>query len=189
MPDTLELHRRATGAFGSLVATIDENQWHDPTPCEHWDVRDLVGHLVYEDLWFAALMGGATIPEAGDRFEGDNLGDDPRAAWDRASAEALRIAAEDGALHRTVQLGRGPAPAEDYVWEVLMDHTIHSWDLARAIGADDAIDPELVEALSEWLPPRLDQMRASGGFADPVSMPDDASAQDRLLAMLGRDPR
>lgn len=186
MPDTRELQRRATQAFGDLVAAIRDDQWHDPTPCEGWDVHDLVGHLVYENLWFAALMGGATIPEVGDRFEGDNLGDDPRDAWERASADALQVASTDGALERTVHLGRGPASGEEYMWEVLMDHTVHAWDLARAIGADDTIDPALLEALDRWLPPRMEQMRASGGFADPVPVPDDASLQDRLLASLGR---
>lgn len=189
MPDTRQLHRRATEGFGELVAAIRDDQWHAPTPCEAWDVSDLVGHLVYEDLWFTALMGGATIPVVGDRFEGDNLGDDPRGAWERASTAALAAAGEDGALTRTVHLGRGPASAEEYVWEVLMDHTIHAWDLARALGADDTIDPELLDALDGWLPAHLERMRATGGFADPVPVPDDATRQDQLLAMLGRHPR
>jgi uncharacterized protein (TIGR03086 family) len=188
MPDTTELYRRAVEEFAKRVAKIRDDQWHDATPCADWDVRTLVGHLVYEDLWFVALVRGETIPEVGDRFEGDNLGDDPRGAWDRASAEALRVAGEQGALARTVQLSRGPVPAEDYTWEVLMDHTIHSWDLARGIEDDATIDPTLIDALRGWVPPRLELMRASGGFADPIELAPDASEQDQLLAMLGRRP-
>ncbi len=188
MPDTAALHRRAIEEFGRRVDRIRDDQWDNPTPCPDWDVHALVGHLVYENLWFTALMRGETIPEVGDRYEGDNLGDDPRGAWARASAEALAVAAEDGALDRDVQLSGGPASADQYAWEVLMDHTIHAWDLARGINDDPTLDPVLVEAVASWLPSQLERFRATGGFADPVEPPADASDQDRLLATLGRQP-
>lgn len=188
MTEVAALYRRAIEEFGRRVARIRDDQWHDPTPCTEWDVRMLVGHLVYENLWFAALVRGETIPEVGGRFEGDNLGDDPKAAWDRASADATAVADEPGALDRSVGLSRGEVPAAEYAWEVVMDHTIHAWDLAKAIGADTELDPVLVDALWGWLPDHLDRMRASGGFADPVGVTGDASDQDRLLAELGRHP-
>lgn len=188
MSDIATLHRRGTEEFDARVSRIGDEDWSRPTPCSQWDVWALVGHLVYENLWFAALMRGETIPEVGDRFEGDNLGDDPRAAWERSSRDALAAASEKGAWDRTVLLSRGPVPATEYGWEVLMDHTIHAWDLARGIDDDERLDPVLVEALLAWLPDQVDRMRAGGGFADPIDVADDASAQDRLLAMLGRRP-
>ena len=66
------------------------------------------------------------------------------------------------------------------------DHTIHSWDLARAIGADERLDPELVAVVTERLIPQIQAWRASGAFADPVPVPDDADPQTRLLAETGR---
>ena len=63
---------------------IADDQWANPTPDTEWTVRDLVEHLVGEQLWVPLLLGGATIEEVGDRFDGDNLGDDPKTAWSLA---------------------------------------------------------------------------------------------------------
>jgi uncharacterized protein (TIGR03083 family) len=64
----LELHAVAMDEFGLRVGMIREDQWDAPTPCEGWTVRDLVDHLVVEQLWVPALLGGATVAEVGDRF-------------------------------------------------------------------------------------------------------------------------
>ena len=110
MPDQAELHRRAVEEFGARVQAVADDQWELPTPCSDWNVRQLVNHLVYEDRWTVPLMEGGTLAEVGDRFEGDLLGDDPKAAWDASSAEAVRAVQGDGALGRTVDLSSGPTP-------------------------------------------------------------------------------
>ena len=46
--DTLALHGRALTRFGELVHSVGAGQWHAPTPCTEWDVRELVTHLVVE---------------------------------------------------------------------------------------------------------------------------------------------
>ena len=60
-----DLHRRSVEYFVDLVAAVDEGRWDGPTPCGDWDVRGLVNHVVYEDLWTVPLMEGATIEEVG----------------------------------------------------------------------------------------------------------------------------
>ena len=77
------------------------------TPCEQWDVRTLVNHLVNETSWVPPLMHGSTIAEVGERFDGDLLGSDPVRSWSDASAAASAAVAEDGALERTVHLSYG----------------------------------------------------------------------------------
>ncbi|HEX9775197.1 MAG TPA: TIGR03086 family metal-binding protein [Actinomycetota bacterium] len=186
MSNLLELYRRSTGQFGSRVAQIRDDQWELPTPCTEWNVRALVRHLVYEDLWFAPLMHGETIAQVGDRFEGDILGDDPKAAWGEASEAALATAAEPGAFERTVNLSRGDTPAEVYVWELILDHTVHGWDLARGIGADETMDAEIAERLYANLLPVAASLQQGGAFAAPVPVPDDAGTPVKLLALLGR---
>lgn len=69
------------------------------------------------------------------------------------------------------------------------DVIIHSWDLARAVGAGERLDDELVAAAWSQLEPQKDMLQASGLFAPPVPLPDDASLQSRLLALTGRDDR
>src|SRR5690606_40630030 len=79
--------------------------------------------------------------------EGDVLGADPVAAWEEASRAARTAWLEAGAPERTVHLSFGDAPGSLYLWQMTFDLAVHAWDLARGIGADDALDPGLVRAL------------------------------------------
>jgi uncharacterized protein (TIGR03086 family) len=185
--DLVALHRRAVEGFGSRVAAIGDDQWGLPTPDEGWDVRTLVNHLVGENRWAVPLLGGSTIEDVGDRFEGDLLGDDPQATWAQASAEAIAAVEEDGALERTVQVSWGEITAEDYVTQLTTDHVIHAWDLARAVGGDERLDPDLVE-LAFAVEPQLDQARQAGVFGPEVKLPAGADRQAQLLALTGRQP-
>ena len=78
---TLARFAAAMTEFERRVQAIRPDQWQDPTPCTEWDVRALVDHLVTELLWAPLLLDGATIEDVGDRFNGDQLGADPMAAW------------------------------------------------------------------------------------------------------------
>src|ERR1700747_2420395 len=105
---------RAVAEFDARVRQIGDHQWQAATPDEDWTVRDLVNHLDGEDLWGPPLSAGTHIVEVGDRFEGDVLGAEPKAAWTAASAAAVRAAGEDGAMDRIVPLlfGRFPGTQE-----------------------------------------------------------------------------
>jgi uncharacterized protein (TIGR03086 family) len=184
--DVPDLYRRAVEAFGKHVHAVPDDRWSAPTPCTEWDVRALVNHLVYENRWVPPLLAGATIAEVGDRFEGDLLGDDPRAAWDDSAREAVAAMGEDGAMERTVHLSFGDCPGREYAMQILADTVVHGWDLARAIGADDRMDPELVEACASWFASVEDAYRAGGAIAERPQVPVGADAQTRLLAMFGR---
>ncbi|HEX7097018.1 MAG TPA: TIGR03086 family metal-binding protein [Acidimicrobiales bacterium] len=186
MSDVRELHGRALASFGRLVHAVRPEQWGAPTPCRDWDVRALVNHLVVEQLWVPEMLAGRTVAEVGDRFDGDQLGDDPVAAWDRAVEGVLAAVAEPGALTRTVHLSYGDVPAEHYCAEMTWDATVHSWDLARAIGADDRLDPSLVEFALSVVEAQAAQLAASGLFDPPIDVPADADQQTRLLALVGR---
>jgi uncharacterized protein (TIGR03086 family) len=145
-----------------------------------------VNHLVSEQLWVVPLMAGATVEEVGDRFDGDVLGDDPVASWDAAIAGATTAFRAPGALERTVHVSFGEISGEEYVWQMTADLAVHAWDLARGIGADERIDPELCAAVLEALRPAVPMMAASGLFAPALPVPPDADAQTTLLAMSGR---
>jgi uncharacterized protein (TIGR03086 family) len=186
MTEMSALFRRAAEGFGRHVHATSDAQWHDPTPCTDWDVRTLVNHVTVEQLWVPPLMTGASVADIGDRLDGDQLGDDPRAMWDRALAASLEAMGAPGALSGTVELSRGPTPREDYCFEMTTDALIHSWDLARGIGADETLDPELVELVYEKTLPIADTLQETGMFAPPVPVPDDAPLQVKLLAIFGR---
>lgn len=187
--DLLEQHGRAMEEFDRRVRTVPDGRWHDPTPCEEWDVRVLVNHLVAEQLWAPHLLAGQTLEEVGDRYAGDVLGTDPVATWERSSRRAREAFCAPGALDGMVHTTMGELPATEYAQQMTIDLAIHGWDLARAVGGDERLDPELVERLLATWEPRRELLAASGVFAPPVSVPGDADPQVRLLAVLGRDGR
>ena len=185
-PELVDLHRRACAAFGERVRAVGAGDWDKPTPCEDWDVRELVNHVVGEDLWTGPMMEGRTIEEVGDRFAGDQLGDDPAAAWTEAQRQAEAAVGAPGAIQRTVHLSFGDTPAQEYVMQLLGDHAIHAWDLATAIGADDRLDPGLVDAIAAWFDDREDMYRGAGVIGPAVEPADPDDPQARLLARFGR---
>ena len=82
----------------------------------------------------------------------------------------------------------GTMTIDDYLVPLGRDALIHAWDISRATGTDETLDPMLVEATLARLSPT--QMAAGRGtYAAPISVPDGATAQLRLLAAVGRDPR
>src|SRR5215831_21226589 len=118
--------RRAIGEFGIRVSEIRGGQWDAATPDTEWCVRDLVSHLVSEDLWAPPLFAGSTISEVGDRFDGDVLGADPQGSWRAASADALTAVDEPGVMDRTVHLSFGDFPGREYAMQLFADHLIHA---------------------------------------------------------------
>jgi uncharacterized protein (TIGR03086 family) len=185
----VDLYRDSVQRFMDRVAQVQPDQWNAATPCAEWNVRELVNHVVGEQLWSVPLFAGATIAEVGDRFDGDLLGSDPIKSATEAGEAARGVVTEPGAMERIVHLSFGDTPAAEYVSQLFADHLIHGWDLAVGIGADRTIDPAAVSALQEWFAQREDLYRGAGIIADRVDLPADASAQDRLIAAFGRDPR
>lgn len=184
--DVPTMFQRAVAEFGARVSQISAEQWEAATPDEEWTVRDLVSHVVAEDLWAPPLFAGSAISEVGDRFDGDVLGADPKGSWQSASAGAVRAAGKAGAMDRTVHLSFGDFAGRDYAMQLFADHLIHAWDLARAIGADDRLDAGLVDECAGWFVNAEDAYRSAGAIAARPSILDGAGAQTRLLAMFGR---
>ena len=184
--DLPELHDRALAGTRRYVAAIGDDQWGDPTPCEDWDVRELVNHIVSGNFWAGELARGKTIEEVGDRLDGDMLGDDATAAYDesaRAASEAFRA---PGAMEAACAVSYGPVPGEVYAGHRFIDVLVHGWDLAVATGQDADLDPALMQACREVIEPQLEAFRGAGAFGAELRATPGASAQDQFLAMLGR---
>ncbi|KOX07906.1 TIGR03086 family metal-binding protein [Nocardiopsis sp. NRRL B-16309] len=186
MPELIDLHATAMGEFDRRVRAVGTADWGRPTPCRDWDVHDLVDHLVTEQLWVPHLLSGGRVRDLAEDLAGDNLGEEPAATWAIASREARLAWLSPGALERTVHLSMGDAPGEHYLWEMTFDLAVHAWDLARAVGADERLDPGLVAELRVWTGDR--PLGPAPMFEAPAAVPDGASPQDRLLALTGRTP-
>ena len=185
MSQTKERFASALAHYGELVHQVKGDQWGLGTPCADWDVRTLVNHLVGENRWIVPLLAGGTIADVGSSLDGDLLGAEPVESWDEAESAAAR-AARETPLETVVHISRGDVSAEEYLEEVFVDLAIHGWDLARAIGAEEKIDPEFVELLYERYAPLERMLKATGAFGPKVVPPDGADLQTKLLAVFGR---
>ncbi|MFD5519197.1 TIGR03086 family metal-binding protein [Streptomyces sp. NPDC127066] len=175
--------------FGRRVHAIHDDQWEAPTPCTAWSVRDLVGHLVSEQAWVPALVrDGATVDAVGDSLDGDLLGPDPVGAWEAVAGASRAAFAEPGALGRTVHLSFGDMQADDYCAQLVTDLTVHTWDLSRAIGADEQLPEDLLSFAVREVTPHAAELEKSGLFAAPEEPPPGADVQTKLLCLVGRRP-
>jgi len=62
------------------------------------------------------------------------------------------------------------------------DVLVHTWDLARAVGADDWLDPRWCELFYVALPSDPGGLSVSGMFDAPVAVGDQTDVQSKLLA-------
>jgi uncharacterized protein (TIGR03086 family) len=185
--DVRRIYARCSADFGAQVHAVD-GCWDLPTPLPGWTVRHLVRHLTEEELWAPPLFDGETIEEVGDRFAGDLLGDDPVAAFDHAAARALSAVFDERAMYRTVHLSFGDHLGREYAMQLAADHLVHAVDLARALGADEAMDPEAVAAVRQWFDSMEQTYREIGAIGPRVEVPAGSGAQAELLGMMGRTP-
>jgi uncharacterized protein (TIGR03086 family) len=182
----LEQYDHALSEFDSRVTQVSDDQWGSPTPCRDWDVYALVGHVVDEQRWVPYLLTGGSVADAGDRFAGNPLDGDPREAWRRESRAAREAFHAAGALDHAVLLAGGETSARDYIWDLTVDTTVHAWDLARAIGADETLDHELVRRIFHEIEKDVESLAATGRFDPPVHVAAHVDLQTRMLALFGR---
>jgi uncharacterized protein (TIGR03086 family) len=189
--DLVKLHGRCGRRFAALVAGVGRDQWHHGTPCSQWDVRALVHHLLYEQRWVPPLLDGLTVEQVGNRFEGDLLGNDT-SAWPGLLASSIDQAhaavAEPGTLGRIVHLSFGDVSGQEYVTQLTADLAIHGWDLARATGQEDTLDPGAVALLLPWAEANAGLLAGSGMFGSRIDVEPGAPDDIRVLGLLGRRP-
>jgi uncharacterized protein (TIGR03086 family) len=194
--DVVERFRQACAGFGVVLGAVQSGQWAAPTPCPDWDVRQLVNHVTRGNLNYRDLVRGGSAAEFLRRRDADALGTDPG----RAFASSVRLCAAafaaPGALDRVVDYPLGPLPGRRALAVRTADTVVHTWDLARAVGADETLDAGLVG----WLDEHREQV-----YADLPETPADAAsthrffgpavaavagenAQDRVLRWMGRTP-
>lgn len=180
MESVADRYRRLSIVMTERIAAVPDDRWSSPSPCEDWTARDLVGHLVDVHGRFQALVGR-------DLVDHPPVDQDPLGAWNavrdqmQADLEDPVKADEeyDGRLGRST-FGRS---VDGFI---CFDLVVHGWDLARATGQDETIDPREVERVQAMVDSMGDVMRSNGVIGDPVDVGPDASAQQRLLGALGR---
>ncbi|MEZ5217385.1 MAG: TIGR03086 family metal-binding protein [Ilumatobacteraceae bacterium] len=170
-----------------LASPDDPTVWDRPSPCAGWAARDVLGHVIaVQRSRMAKIEPGSC--EALDPFDrpGRHGGDDPAGTWAQVRDEVLALLDRPGVLQRAIRTSSGEDTVDAALGFNIADTTIHAWDLARALGVDDRLDPGLVARVVEVTEPRIEMLAAAGHFAPGRAPDDDASPQERLLALVGR---
>lgn len=178
MDETIARHRAACEGFSAIVGQAD-GSWESRSPCSEWDARGVMEHVIgFHDVLLLRPTG--TKPS--------RPKDDPVGRWavtvPAIDSAVERISAESGAA----DADRPPVDLGRLLPMLTTDVLVHTWDLARAVGVDHRLDPELCEISYELARSNEERLRAQGMFGPAVPVTEDADAPTRLIAFLGRDP-
>ena len=178
----------ANDGFARRLRLVGSDDWRRPTPCSEWDVRALVNHVVGANVRYELLLHGAPTEQVEATRTVDHLGDDALAAFVATADVVVACFREDGALDRIGHHVTGDRTGRDLLSMRILDVAIHGWDLARAIGADEALDDDVVAFLLAYTADLyLGPQQRAFSPAD-ADVPRNASPQDQLLHRLGRHP-
>ncbi|MEO6944031.1 MAG: hypothetical protein ABI053_04890 [Lacisediminihabitans sp.] len=147
-------------------------------------LRDILAYHAFDEAWVPDVLAGRTIDEVGDTYAGDLLGaDDPIASYDRLNdlATAAVLAGDDP--EATAHLSYGDYPMGEALEHMATYRAFQAWSIAKFIGLDYSLPPELVEGLWEIIMPNVETWRSMGVFGPEVAVPADA---DRETALLGK---
>lgn len=188
MTKTAQKFNERADAFAAILDSANQQadrqgdqQWDAPTPCDSWTVRDVVVHAIDTERDFLERQDLAPGPAP-------DLADLP-AAWRSHASAVAEVLAGDGVAEREYDgyFGRttiAATMADFYGWDLV----IHGSDVARATGQPWSISDDEAANLHATADTWGDALYSEGVCSSAVAVPDDASASDKLLARLGRDP-
>ena len=173
--DLLDLYARASDWCKEKVAGA--TNLDAPTGCDEWNVRELLNHMLETQRYFAGSARGEDVSPPGPNPP-EVLSDDPVNDFASARADVLEAFGQEGVIDKT-----GPA-----LGIAFSDQLLHGWDLARATGQDTAMPDGLAEEAYNAIHGQFTEEQRKGVFKPELPVPDDATAQERLLAYTGRTP-
>jgi uncharacterized protein (TIGR03086 family) len=176
MDDLLGLYRNGSEWAVAKVAGASSRLDAD-TPCDRWDVRTLLNHMLETQRYFAGAARGEDVaPPSADPPH--LVSDDPVADFEQARDDTLRAFGDPAVVEKT-----GPMLGIAFT-----DQLLHAWDLATATGQDATMPTGLPEAAYTMIHGRFSDEERVGVFKPEIAVAPDASFQDRLLGYTGRDP-
>ena len=175
---------KVAGAFSARVQAVPAADWERPSPCEGWVARDVVRHLVEWVPGF--LSSGAGL----DLTPGPSVDRDPAGAWEHLRSQLQGVLDDPVRSKETFSNPHtGDHPVDEAISKfVLGDVLVHTWDLARATGLDETLDPDEVQGMLAGVEAMGDALSESGHYGRRVDVPADADPQTRLIAFTGRQP-
>ena len=181
MSEILERYERITGQFTERVRAVPAGAWDNPSPCEGWTARDVVGHLTE---WIPAFFGsqGVEFPPV------PSVQDDPVGAWVTVQETVGKALADPAFADKQIETPFSKQSlAETVDMIVTGDVFTHTWDLSRATGQSETLDPQQLQRMMSSMGEMPDEvLRADGMFGPKIDVPADADDQTRFLGYVGR---
>jgi uncharacterized protein (TIGR03086 family) len=170
----------------SLIAGVPAESAGARTPCPEFDARALINHLVGSMRRFQAVL---TVGHTAENSAAYVAGSAPATEYAEAAAGAVDgLRAKDP--DDQVMLKVGPMPCWQVHCVMLLESTVHGWDLARGTGQRLPFTEEqaavVLEASRFVIKP--DRRGPGKNFGPEVAVAPDAAAIDRLVAFTGRNP-
>jgi uncharacterized protein (TIGR03086 family) len=180
MTDVQDAYRRVSTGFTAVVSAVKPDAWDAQSPCAEWKARDVVAHVVAGHRGaIAGIKGGEVTPLGAD--------EDPVRAWEEASRTLGELTGDPESMAKEVDGPGGKMPAVQIIGSfVTMDLLVHTWDLARAVGADERLDEDSVRRAYEAIKPMDAMIRQPGVFGAKVEPPAGADLQTEFLSFVGR---
>jgi uncharacterized protein (TIGR03086 family) len=176
-----------TSALTGLVKGTRADQLDNPTPCDKWAVRDLLGHFAGGLTSCATAFREGTPVDTSPRP--DLLGDEPGPAFAAVVDDFDAAIRAQDAMEKMIDLPFGGIPAPVFLRFLAFDLTVHSWDLATATGQKYVPSDGLVAEADAFARQAVTaEMRDGDTFAVEVDPPSDATPIERLVAFAGRRP-
>ena len=190
MADQIQNTQRTLDAALSMIESASPAALSKATPCSEWDGRGLIEHMIGVVQNFNAAFGGAQLTPPTSQGTAGLAGDNPAASYQRAADALMQAIRKPGALDQTIKLPFGEMPGGQAINIVIGDQSIHTWDLAKALGKPFTMDEEIASGILGMLHRILtpDRRGPGKGFAAEVPCAESAPVQDRLLAFSGRQP-
>jgi uncharacterized protein (TIGR03086 family) len=192
--EPMELVEQGFAWGRSRIVGIGDTPLDAPTPCDQWDLRQLVNHTVNAAATIAGVLtgdghtdawgSGARMPE--EMAATDTTWPNPVEEFDEVTATIIR-AVEEAPADRTFPMNGVRQPAIALARAVTFDSVVHGWDIAKATGQDATIPPDIAESFIELASSLPDSVRGFV-FATRVDVPATASPSARLVGLLGRQP-
>jgi uncharacterized protein (TIGR03086 family) len=197
MSEIAERYQLLSGGLLARILATPTGHWDAPSPCEGWTARDVVAHVINGHRGILAMVNG-TPPEAADGVGTCAMADAPEVepgadlgiAFRRCrDAMTTMLTDPDQAARRLPGGPLGPVPVEQAV-DIIggLELLVHTWDLARAVGGDERLDPELTTRTHRALLPHYQALQATGAFRPSIRAAGDADPQTAFLNFAGRQP-